>query len=349
MAAWLLCDELANLGCKISIFSPQGLQVGSGQLPASVKVISAIIKRGCRWKVPEKTLTWQVNLSAFKNRPAFIFVIGMTYLTGKLLSLRLSSSLVIWETTMANPGNKFVDPQAVRRLHKCRAMLSPSKAVDDGIRETYGFEGPIIRLPFWVKEYSDNLNTVIDEKNHNIDFLYLGRKDEDKGIKELLLATAEVRRQRPETHIVVCGPGSDAPFLSMAKRLGLASAARFTFLRDPNDLPGLIRRCRWLILPSKHEGYPLVILEAAQQGRPFIATRVGSIPEICQNTQAAIIIPPNDEHSLCEAMLKALSESETDYKSRGDAAHSLFLEVSGADIVNANLRTVIEQLIALKL
>ena len=62
---------------------------------------------------------------------------------------------------------------------------------------------------------------------------------------------------------------------------------------------------RMLVIPSRAESLPYVVLEAAAAGVPIIATEVGGVPEIF-GPQAVHLIPPDDIAALVEAMRAAL-------------------------------------------
>ena len=52
------------------------------------------------------------------------------------------------------------------------------------------------------------------------------------------------------------------------------------------------------VLPSLHEGIPMVLLEALALQRPVVATRVGGIPEVIQDGQTGLLAEPSDASSL---------------------------------------------------
>ena len=60
---------------------------------------------------------------------------------------------------------------------------------------------------------------------------------------------------------------------------------------------------RALVVPSRAESFPYIVLEAAAAGLPLLATNVGGIPEIVSGTDTALL-PPEDADALAQAMLR---------------------------------------------
>ena len=100
---------------------------------------------------------------------------------------------------------------------------------------------------------------------------------------------------------------------------------------------------RCLVLPSYHEGYPLVLLEAVRFGVPVIATTVGSVPEVFAGSEAALLIPPKDVSSLADAMRTILSESPEHHQERRQAARELFRKLNSTEAIRARLETLLQQ------
>src|SRR5262249_44804213 len=57
-----------------------------------------------------------------------------------------------------------------------------------------------------------------------------------------------------------------------------------------------------LMVPSRLEGFPTVILEGMAAGLPIVATRVGGIPERLTDGENALLCPPNDVRALAVAI-----------------------------------------------
>jgi glycosyltransferase involved in cell wall biosynthesis len=101
----------------------------------------------------------------------------------------------------------------------------------------------------------------------------------------------------------IAGEGSFEPQLKLqAKRLQVGDRIRFVGHRPAREAFAL---GRMLIVTSRFESLPYVVLEAAAAGMPMIATRVGGIPEIF-GPEAAHLIAPGDAAALAAAIGAAL-------------------------------------------
>jgi glycosyltransferase involved in cell wall biosynthesis len=136
------------------------------------------------------------------------------------------------------------------------------------------------------------------------DFLFVGELRRLKGVDVMLRALASVRQSRPVSAIVV-GSGPDAAaFRDETMRLGLDDAVSF---RDAMPARDAFALARAIVVPSRAESFPYIVLEAAAAGLPLLATNVGGIPEIVAGTDTALL-PPENEDALALAMLGMLGD-----------------------------------------
>lgn len=127
-------------------------------------------------------------------------------------------------------------------------------------------------------------------------FGFLGRLEHQKGIDLLLEAFASV----PDATLEIMGEGNELGALrAAADSAALAGRVRFTPASPHTD--AFWQRIDVLVLPSRSEGMPLVVLEAVQQGRPVVASEVGSIREVLDEG-CAVLVPPNDVGALAAAL-----------------------------------------------
>lgn len=113
-----------------------------------------------------------------------------------------------------------------------------------------------------------------------LQMLFVGAIHKEKGIMELLTAIHEL----PElnVHLNVCGKLTDNSIRDNVEQMRIALGDRVSFLGyvSGEDKTRLFYNSDLLVLPSYHEGLPLVIMEALGAGCAIMATAVGSIPEV---------------------------------------------------------------------
>ena len=113
--------------------------------------------------------------------------------------------------------------------------------------------------------------------------------------------------QGRKTTATLVGDGPDREALqAQVARLGLNSTVRF--------VPAMPARAafalsRIMVVPSRAESLPYVVLEAAAASKPLITTRVGEIPEI-YGPLSNTLIPPEDASGLARAIGQALDRPE---------------------------------------
>lgn len=137
-----------------------------------------------------------------------------------------------------------------------------------------------------------------------VDFLYLGEFRFAKGIDTLLDAMRILRDEhqlRPSLLLVGSGPEEDALRARVAAD-DFTSQASFL---PPSPIRSVLARARIMVVPSRAESLPYVILEAAGAAQPLVATNVGGIPEIF-GAYAHRLIPSDNAPVLADTMRRAL-------------------------------------------
>ena len=164
------------------------------------------------------------------------------------------------------------------------------------------------------------------------DFLYIGMMRDLKGPDLFIdaLAQVEMRLGRKVTAVMV-GDGEHLPrYEAQVKRLGLEDRVRFLKpmpARQAFALAGII------VVPSRAEAMPYIVLEALAAGKPMIATAVGGIPEIFGAGSLAIVRP--DAGALAERMADALADTAA-FAKKMPSANELRARF-GADVMAAEI------------
>ncbi|MFQ5626001.1 MAG: glycosyltransferase family 4 protein [Methyloligellaceae bacterium] len=146
---------------------------------------------------------------------------------------------------------------------------------------------------------------VLDERAD--DFVFVGELRHLKGVDVMLQALGEMRKTRPVTAYIAGGGPDDADLRKLARKLNLSGAVTFA---GPVPAGAAFTRGRCLVVPSRAESFPYIILEAAAAQLPIIATNVGGISEIIEGTQV-VLVPADDAPALIQQMSDFLENPQT--------------------------------------
>lgn len=138
------------------------------------------------------------------------------------------------------------------------------------------------------------------------DILFMGMMRDLKGPDLLLRAIAAIRDRSgytPTVAMVGAGPERDS-YRRLADDLGLGEAVAFA---DPLPTRQGLARGRLMVVPSRAESMPYIVLESIAAGMPLVATRVGGIPEIFADA-ADRLVRPDDVTALADAIEQALAD-----------------------------------------
>jgi L-malate glycosyltransferase len=128
----------------------------------------------------------------------------------------------------------------------------------------------------------------------------VGRLD---AIKQLNVAIRALGDERLRTHAVLhlVGEGPElGPLTALAASLGVAEHVVFHGFRT--DALDFIRHADALVMSSRHEGIPYVLLEALAVGTPVVATAVGGIPEVIRDGRDGLLVEAGNPASLARAI-----------------------------------------------
>jgi glycosyltransferase involved in cell wall biosynthesis len=154
-------------------------------------------------------------------------------------------------------------------------------------------------------------------------WLGIGRLQPQKDWPTLLRAVAALEDdERLEQRWFVAGDGPQLDELQReVRRLGVGDVV--TFLGQRNDVPQLLAAADGLVLASRHEGLPNVVLEAMAARRPVVATRVGGVPELIEDEVTGRLVAAGDPADLARAMLWVARASSTERAAMGEAGRAI--------------------------
>jgi len=126
------------------------------------------------------------------------------------------------------------------------------------------------------------------------------------GFSELL---QRLPREFPRPRLVIVGDGPLAGKIGdLVASIGLADLVWMPGARD--DIPAILQGLDIFVLPSLAEGISNTLLEAMASGLPSVATRVGGNPELVDDDETGILVPPRDSGTLADALLRYVVDQD---------------------------------------
>jgi glycosyltransferase involved in cell wall biosynthesis len=147
----------------------------------------------------------------------------------------------------------------------------------------------------------------------NVRFLFLGVLNARKAVDVLLAAFARVAAQYPDSSLTLIGHDqSRGEYQRVAKSLGIGSQARFQGSVAAATIGDVLAAHDVLVLPSRFDGWGMVLSEAASMGLALIASDMcGATHHLIKSGTAGYRVPAGHVQSLADAMTCYCSAPET--------------------------------------
>ncbi len=157
----------------------------------------------------------------------------------------------------------------------------------------------------------------LEEFKHNgralLDYPYilcLGRLQAPfKGFDLALRAFKNILESGYDIDLLLVGDGPNIfDYKELAKSLGIDRKVSFFGLANRIEVTYLFKNCEFFLMPSRVEPLGIVNLEAMACSKAVIASRTGGIPEVVDDNTTGLLVEPNNEKALREAMQKLLTD-----------------------------------------
>lgn len=141
--------------------------------------------------------------------------------------------------------------------------------------------------------------------------LSVGRLSREKAHIDLLAAFNELTESKPEVSakLIIVGDGPERAGLVAAAK-SLDCKERVIFTGQVSDVRTFYAAADVFVLPSHTEGSPHVLLEAMAANLPIVATAVGGVPEMLEDNESALLVPPNHPSSMAGAIARLLTDTK---------------------------------------
>jgi len=174
-------------------------------------------------------------------------------------------------------------------------------------RELFGSKKLIMNIPYFCD--LERYRELAPMPHLRIKVLYCGQFIVRKGLDILLQAFIRIAKECPDVDLVLAGGNPDSPFLKGLIPDNLRDRIEIAGFYQPENLPTLYARADIFVLPSRHDGWGIVVNEALGAGLPVIASdQVGAVHDLIVHGENGYIFPSGDAQKLAD-YLRLLAES----------------------------------------
>ena len=216
------------------------------------------------------------------------------------------------------PGYRYPWLARVARLGRLAALRAGDQPIwgigrwaVDAYRREFGAARCYLNLPYFsnldrfealTPGYSDDQVTL----------LFSGALSHRKGIDLLATAFLRLASEDPRVRLKIMGEG---PMEGQLRRiLGSCDRVEWVGFKDWDDLPGVYESAHVLVVPSRHDGWGLVVPEGLASGLPTIATnRTGAALDLIETARNGWLVRADDGEALYRAIKQAASLTATDW------------------------------------
>ncbi len=213
-----------------------------------------------------------------------------------------------------------------RNVHRAPLVLTTSNYARIRIAENYGISTAKITIvpePIDLPHWQAALAAAGSPADWAPTILTVCHLYPRKSVDLLLRALPAVLTAIPQARLRVVGVGPELErLLALRDSLGLRQSATFLQHIPFEQLAREYRDCAVFCLPSRQEGFGIVLLEAMAAGKAVITSRIAAMPEVVPDGVAGLLVPPGDPAALAAALIALLSDrARAETLGRQGAAH----------------------------
>jgi phosphatidyl-myo-inositol alpha-mannosyltransferase len=232
--------------------------------------------------------------------------------------LRFSNSVNIgtFHAAQGKPGYDFGKPLTTwmlkRRARKLQGHIAVSKPAMNYANRFVPCDYEIIPNGVNLEHFRPDVLPMEQYCDGKLNIVFMGRLEYRKGANYLLKAFYEVKKQMPDTRLIICGPGTRLRrrYEGWVKKNHLADVV-FTGMVSYEDQPRYYRTADVFCAPAtSRESFGLILLEAMATGRPIVATNIEGFANVVTSGEEGLLVPPMNSMALAEALLTLLRDKE---------------------------------------
>ena len=238
----------------------------------------------------------------------------MPMLCTTILRLSQTANIGTFHACHGRPGYNFAKPVGKWILKRWFRNLDGKIAVSKPAMEfAHGhFPGYYNIIPNGVDldHFSPDVSPIDEFCDGKVNILFVGRLEKRKGLRYLLEAFTQVKREIPNSRLIIVGPGTRLrhKYEKQVIRSGIKDVV-FTGFVSYDDLPRYYKTADVFCAPATgRESFGIILLEAMAVGKPIIASNIEGYASVVTHGVDGLLVPPEDSEMLAQALNSLLAD-----------------------------------------
>lgn len=213
-------------------------------------------------------------------------------------------------------------------IKNAQRVFSNSIYLKERVRDMFGIEPHIL---YAIRSLPLNTPPANVQKE-KVNFLFIGRYEEVKGLDILLKAFKMLLKEKRNIYLYAFGGGSLRDrYIEMVEELGIKEYVSIRGYASPEVAVSFLRACRCLVIPSRKESQPVLLMDAIQVKTPVIVTRAGDMAEIVTRFNIGEVVDIEDIQGLKQAMSRFIDRRGAEYTENLENISKLMNPISMAE------------------
>jgi len=308
-----LYQQLTKMGHDVKIITPCSRPDVSGEA-------QELITLGKTFPIPSGGSIARATLSpilsssmrAILDREGFDIIhlhepLGSTL---PLTALRVSHSVNVGTFHACHSkakGYKVMRPFVMRWFKKLDGKIAVSKPAMEFISKHFPGDYQIIPNGIDLDHFSAEVPPIERFCDGKWNILFVGRLERRKGLRYLLGAYKKVKKELPNSRLIVVGAGKRQKYEKLVRKANLEDVVFTGYVRN-EDLPIYYHTADLFCAPATgEESFGIVLLEAMAAAKPIVASAIDGYASVMSHGVEGLMVPPQDEPALATAIIHLLS------------------------------------------
>ncbi|MFC1950111.1 glycosyltransferase family 4 protein [Chloroflexota bacterium] len=238
----------------------------------------------------------------------------MPMLCSAVLRFSQTANVGTFHACQGRPGYQFGRPITTimlkRRSPKLDGKIAVSKpAMEFASKYIPGYYN-IIPNGIDLEHFSPDVSPIDRFCDGKLNILFVGRLESRKGLNYLLKAYQQIKREIPDSRLIVVGPGTRLrkKYEKYVARGGLKDVVFIGYVTY-DELPKYYKTADIFCSPATgRESFGIILLEAMAMGKPIIASSIEGYASVMTHGVEGLLVSPKDDRTLAQSLISLMAD-----------------------------------------